>query len=421
MYRFPVLFFLLTSLNLSLLGQPLSEQISTVKEELAALEAEKSRLLLQLEELKLSKIQEDLTAIGLPGEAPIMHSALALEYAEEHEQARWVAHIILPDIITGNVARTNDFRVDPLVSSGTAVEEDYFLKYLQPDSTYEYDGFGYDRGHLAPSADFRWSQKALSESYFYSNMSPQLADFNREGWAELEGFLRGYIYDNPGTQLYVVTGPVLEEDLPVLERSVNELSIPRMFYKVALDLENERAIAFLVPHEAIEYPLDHYAVPVDEVEAITGLDFFNQLPDAQEQAIEGTLEKLDWFEELAQGDVQPIYAPSLQPGHFNTIQARQQIGRGREVKVCGTVVGTRYSRSGNAWLNVDKRFPNQVFSVFIRKADLVNFSYEPTKELLNQEVCFEGEVENFNGTPTMNLSKEEEVSLGIPLREEFRE
>src|SRR5690606_2430798 len=101
-------------------------------------------------------------------------------------QARWVAHIILPDIIDGQVTRSNDFRVDPMVRSGTAVEADYFLQSQKPDGTIEYDGFGYDRGHLAPSADFRWSESALSESYYYSNMSPQLAEFNRNGWAELE-------------------------------------------------------------------------------------------------------------------------------------------------------------------------------------------------------------------------------------------
>ena len=112
---------------------------------------------------------------------------MSLVYSEEHEQAKWVAHIISPDIITGNVSRTNDFRPDPHVSTGSTVEEDYFLKYLQPDSSYKYDGYGFDRGHLAPSADFRWSTTALSESYFYSNMSPQRPEFNRGTWAELEG------------------------------------------------------------------------------------------------------------------------------------------------------------------------------------------------------------------------------------------
>jgi endonuclease G len=74
--------------------------------------------------------------------------------------------------------------VDDKVSCGTAVEADYFLRTENPDGTHGYDGFGFDRGHLAPSADFRWSATALSESYYYSNMTPQRPGFNQESWAE---------------------------------------------------------------------------------------------------------------------------------------------------------------------------------------------------------------------------------------------
>jgi endonuclease G len=176
------------------------------------------------------------------------------------------------------------------VTTGSAVEEDYYLKYLKPpsppapkkgsgvDSIYAYDGFGWDRGHLAPSADFRWSEQALSESFFYSNMSPQLADFNREGWAELEGLLRGYVV-RAGHQLVVVTGGVLKEGLSTIDRGVNRVSIPEQFYKVVLDVEAGKAIGFLMPNEKLRYPLAHYAVSVDAVEALTGLDFFNLIDD----------------------------------------------------------------------------------------------------------------------------------------------
>ena len=216
-------------------------------------------------------------------------------------------------------------------------------------------------------------------------MSPQVAEFNREAWAELEALLRGYLYENPGVQLYVVTGPVLEPDLPVIERSVNKVSIPERYFKVALDLKNGRGIGFIMPNEKISYPLESFAVSIDQVEAVTGLDFFNKLPEAQENALEQILDKSAWIPELAGGDVEPLFPPDLPPNHFNTVQSRQYMGKGTEINVCGTVVSTRYSRSGNLWLNIDKRFPNQIFSVFIRKKDLPNFSFDPQIVLANNE------------------------------------
>ncbi|MBK8965329.1 MAG: DNA/RNA non-specific endonuclease [Lewinellaceae bacterium] len=398
-------------LTLAGYSQNLDTEKSRIEAEIAAVERQKLALLEQLEQVQLQTIQRDLKAVGLPSEQYILHSAMALEYSEPHEQARWVAHIILPEVAEGTVGRTNDFRPDPLVPTGTAVEEDYFLKTMNANGTWEYDGFGYDRGHLAPSADFRWSATALSESYFYSNMSPQVAEFNRGRWSELEAVLRSYVETHPGVQLYVVTGPVLEPDLPVIERSVNRVAIPKQYFKVALDLKNNRAIGFIMPNARLTYPLENFAVAVDAVEQLTGLDFFNRLPDSLEATLEAGLDKAGWLPELAQGDVEPLVQPDLPRNHFNTVVAGRYVGSGEQITVCGTVVGSRYSRSGNLWLNLDKQYPNQLFSVFSRKADLANFSEDPKAAFENRQLCFTGKVENFNGTPTMNIDREEQVIL----------
>lgn len=226
-----------------------SDKIEVYNKKLLDVEAERDSIINFLEELKLENLRYELTEYGLPelkeDEELVMHSAMALVYDDYHKTARWVAHILTYDIVDGNVVRSNDFRPDYKVKQGTAVEEDYFLKEKQPDGSYRYDGFGYDRGHLAPSADFRWSEKALSESYYYSNITPQTADFNRISWASLENIFRSYVQRNEGSQLYIITAPVLHDELPRIERGVNNVSIPEYHYKIAVDLDNEKGIAFL--------------------------------------------------------------------------------------------------------------------------------------------------------------------------------
>lgn len=397
-------------------AQPIPQQLDQLYEELSTLDQQRTAVETAIEGLKLQLIRQDLDTVGLPTGATdtelICHEALCLAYDEEREQARWVAHVLHPDIITGQVARTNDFRTDPLVSTGTAVEQDYFLKYLKPDSTYEYDGFGYDRGHLAPSADFRWSSKALSESYFYSNMSPQLPDFNREKWAELEGAIRGYVYRHPKVQLYVVTGPLFDDASKIVERSVNQVAIPSFFWKVVLDLDQQRGIGFILPHKALTgYPLASFAVSIDQVEAATGLDFFPNLPDNKENDIEANFSEAEWLPDIAAGDVEPLYAPDLPKNHFNTVQAKRLMDRAEEVHVCGKVVGGRVSQKGNVLLNLDKQFPNQVFTVFVRKQYLVNFEYEPVSELKGKVICAKGKVINLGGTPAMFIEREEDIEV----------
>ncbi|MEM8908559.1 MAG: DNA/RNA non-specific endonuclease [Bacteroidota bacterium] len=402
-----VFLFILWILPFPMFSQSLEITVDEITAHLAELDQQRADLLARMETVKLQMVRRDLELVGLPSSDYILHQAMALSYSEKHEQAAWVAHIIRPEIIDGTVFRSNDFRPDSLVKTGTAVEQDYFLKTLQADSTYVYDGFGYDRGHLAPSADFRWSATALSESYFYSNMSPQRPAFNRESWAALEGLLRGYIYRHPDTQLYVVTGPVLHDALPVIERSINKVAIPEQYFKVVLDQKAQQAIAFLMPNTKTANPLSFYAMSVDEVEALTGFDFFHHLDN--EDTIEASLDKEHWIPEIAAGDVEPLYPPSLPRGHFNTIQAKRYMGKRKTISVCGTIVSSRYSRSGNLWFNLDQRFPNQIFSVFIKKEDLINFSTDVQKAYEGKTIVVRGEVRDFNGVPTINLKREERI------------
>ncbi|MEM7037458.1 MAG: DNA/RNA non-specific endonuclease [Bacteroidota bacterium] len=390
-------------------GQSLQE----LEQELDALRAKEKVVLGKIEQVKLKDVHSDLMANGLPalkeGEDLIEHKALALVYSERHEQAKWVAHVILPDIIDGKTARSNDFREDPLVKTGTAVESDYFLKTEKADGTFDYDGFGYDRGHLAPSADFRWSPTALSESYFYSNMSPQLPEFNREIWADLEGKIRGYIFRNPKSTLYVVTGPLLSQDLPHIERGMNKVAIPDHFFKVVIDKENGRGIGFILPHKGPYEPLHKYAVTIDAVEQRTGIDFYQALEDGLESKVEAQKNVEDWLPGEMAGDVNPINPPDLPPKHFNTKQAKFYMDRSDKITVCGTVVSSRVSRKGNILMNLDKKFPDQIFTVFIRKEFISNFGYDPEKAWDGKVIAVTGKVANLGGTPAMFIEKETQL------------
>lgn len=397
-------------------AQSYTEQIAVLEKEKAALEAKKAELLKKLETAKLGKIQEDLDKIGLPtgkeGDI-IRHAAMVLSYNEQHEQANWVAHIVTPDVIDGNLSRTNDFRPDPLVKSGSTVEKDYFLKE-EVNGKMEYDGFGYDRGHLAPSADFRWSQTAISESYFYSNMSPQRGEFNREAWADLERWVRGRVFAHK-KQMIVLTGPVLKDGLPIVERSINKVSIPEQYFKVILDLESDKpkAIAFLMPNKKCNKPVISYAISVDELEKITGLDFFSKLDDALEDKLEAMQDIRIWEEGTGKSDlipnVPPMTSAELPKNCISTVDA--PFFMNQKATVCGTVVSTKKTKSGSVFLNLDTKFPDQIFSVTIWAKEMKNFSYSPEIELKGKKVCVRGLIKDYKGTPTMNVNKESQIEL----------
>jgi len=390
-----------------LFGQSLEQEIRSEIERKEQIQSHLDSINNILIDLKQQKILQDLKSLGLPSNNYIEHSAMILEYAEDHEQAAWVAHMILPDITNGNLTRSNDFRVDPKVPTGTSIEEDYFLKHMQSDSTYYYDGYGYDRGHLAPSADFRWSEQALSESYYYSNISPQLPEFNRKLWAELESVLRYYVITH-NVPLHIITMPILDDGLSKVERSINGVSIPEYFVKVAIDMENEQGIGFIMPNAENVDVVSSYALSIDDLEERTGYDFFNNIRDNK---LESRLEKEYWFPELDGGDREPLRISEIPKGNLNTALAGRFMGNGARYTVCGNVVSTRHSRKGNLFMNLDKQFPNQIFSVFIRKDNLVNFNTDLTQVVKNKNVCFNGKIDNFNQVPTIILKDENEMTI----------
>ena len=216
-----------------------------------------------------------------PGDEIIQHTAYTLCYSEGNEQAAWVAYVSTAAKTMGpHVARTNPFMEDPFVVTGSASHMDY-------------EGSGYDRGHLAPAEDMSWSETSMAESFYYSNMSPQLPAFNRGVWKRLEALVRYWsvAYDS----IYIVTGPVLTSGLPAI--GPDHVSVPEYFYKVVLRYNGQgaNAIGFILPNRASAATLKSFAVPVDSVEKRTGIDFFPALPDDIEASVESKADLEAWL------------------------------------------------------------------------------------------------------------------------------
>lgn len=212
----------------------------------------------------------------------IHHGHYSLAYSEEHEQAEWVAYeLTKKQLKIPNVERARNFTPDPTIPTGSAIYRDYSRS-------------GYTRGHLAPAGDMAFSEEAMKESFYMSNMSPQAEAFNRGIWRELEENIRDWAYHDG--HLYIVTGPVLSQGV-VKKIGENGVSVPEYFYKVVLDIEGQKqkGIGFILPNEGSELPLLDYAVTIDSVEQFTGFDFFADLmADDLEDVVESVLRPADW-------------------------------------------------------------------------------------------------------------------------------
>ncbi len=214
------------------------------------------------------------------GEPIVEHEYFTLRYNEKTEQADWVAYkLTAANLANARYKRKDNFRADPMVTTQSAHPDDY-------------KGSGYDRGHLAPAADFTWSESALSESFYMSNMSPQAPGFNRGIWKKLEEQTRDWAKENQ--ELFVVTGPLVESKKNRIGK--NKVVVPEKYYKVILDIYGDevKAIAFIMPNEKSSQPLSSYSMSVDQAEKSTGLDFFPLIPDELEDKIESTANYQDW-------------------------------------------------------------------------------------------------------------------------------
>jgi endonuclease G len=225
-------------------------------------------------------------ALGYPmahtGDTILTYTGFHLAYNEQFEQAAWVAYVLTRDEIeSGTIERTDNFRSDTSIVTGSA-------------SLADYRGSGFDRGHLAPAGDMKWDQLAMSQSFLMSNMSPQLPAFNRGIWRKLETEVRNWALEKDS--LYVITGPLFSPADSLIGK--NGVGVPGYYFKVLVDLSppDHDMIAFLLPNSGSSEDLIQFAITVDSLEQLTAYDFFSVAPDQ---------EMIEWLEQR------------IEPGNWN--------------------------------------------------------------------------------------------------------
>lgn len=209
----------------------------------------------------------------------VKHRVFQLSYNDEHEQADWVFYLLTREMVNGSIGRTNDFRPDPDVKLRTAAMEDY-------------TGSGYDRGHLCPSADVRIDVESQSETFYMSNVSPQVPDFDQGIWRKLEEQTRRWV--NNHDSVWVATGPVLKSGLKKIGRWT-KVSVPESYYKILYSPEDGgQMIGFMLPNDPCDgHTYKDYVVSVDEIETATGIDFFPGV--GGESALESKKGAMSWW------------------------------------------------------------------------------------------------------------------------------
>ena len=209
----------------------------------------------------------------------IKKKAYIVSYNPDTKVPNWVAWHLTDLHTDGPVGRINAFFADYAVPSPRATLEDY-------------RGSGWSRGHMCPAGDNKWSETAMYESFSLVNVCPQNANLNSGLWNSIEMDCRKWA-QRYGS-VYIVCGPVLynKEHETI---GVNKVVVPEAFFKVILCMQGKpKAIGFIVKNNAGTKKKDQYVNTIDDVERITGYDFFPALPDDIEEEVESHANIDDW-------------------------------------------------------------------------------------------------------------------------------
>ena len=207
------------------------------------------------------------------------YEGFTVSFNPQNGTADWVGWELLKEETDGSVKRSDNFWADADVKGSPT-----------PD---DYRNSGYDKGHLCPAADQKWSVKAMNDCFVMTNMTPQLHALNGGAWSTLESKER--LWAKRDSALVIVAGPIYTES-DTTRIGKTGVRVPSAFFKVLLApyVDDPRAIGFVYPNMSSPGNMQQYSMSVDEVEALTGLDFFANLPDELENRIERSASFTEW-------------------------------------------------------------------------------------------------------------------------------
>lgn len=214
------------------------------------------------------------------GEQILKRTGYTASYNKQTMLPNWVAWTISAGRLSGPAKRpARAFHEDTDVPKPRAVDMDYVNS-------------GYDRGHMCPAADNKWSKEAMYESFLFTNICPQNHNLNIGDWNEMENQCRRWAEEYG--KIYVVCGPILYKGKhKTIGR--NKVVVPEAFFKVVLRTgKTPQAIGFIYKNEKGNRPKGDYVNTVDDVERITGIDFFPALPDDVEKRVEAKANLGNW-------------------------------------------------------------------------------------------------------------------------------
>lgn len=210
----------------------------------------------------------------------IQHLGYTVSYNLDWLIPNWVAYELTDVEIYGECPREKKFSPDPQVKGSPVIHQDY-------------SNSGYDRGHMAPAADMKWSAQAMRESFYTTNICPQNRNNNAGDWKDLEELGRDLARHYKS--IYICCGPIVTDASNTI--GVRHIVVPQFFYKVFLRCKSDgswTSIGFVMPNAPGKRPLMSYMLSVDEVEQLSGIDFFYNLPDSIEDIIEADYSISDW-------------------------------------------------------------------------------------------------------------------------------
>ena len=226
-------------------------------------------------------LRHPLMAAPIEGEIRLQREGYRASYNADNRQPNYVTWTLTPQRLQGDAKRRSSFYEDPELADDA--------KSLLSD----YSRSGYDRGHLCPAGDNKWRMTAMIESFLLSNICPQKHTLNSGDWRVLEEACRTWAAEQ-GDTLHLVAGPLFNpEKSQWLKKRVR---IPSAFFKTIVNLRHgkEKGIAFIFRNTTDDQPLQQAACTIDEVERLTGYDFYAELPGALQARIESENHLPDW-------------------------------------------------------------------------------------------------------------------------------